>query len=56
MKKKGISPCEIELPLTASYVNVLQTGKDNFFEDDEIKLDHLTLADGSGTRIKIKDR
>ena len=58
VKKKGIPPpCEIELPLTASYVDVLQTGKDNFFEDDdEIKLDHLILADSSGTRIKIKDR
>lgn len=48
-------PCEIELPLTASYVGVLQVGKDNFFDDDEITLDHLTLAD-TGTRSKIKDQ
>lgn len=58
VKKKGIPPPrQIELPLTSSYDDVLQAGKDNFFEDvDEVLLNHLTLADSSGTRIKIKDR
>ena len=57
VKKKGIPPCEIELPLAASYNEVLQAGKDNFFEEEEdISIVNLTLADSSGTRIKVRDR
>lgn len=58
VKKKGLPPpCEIELPLSASYEDVLKAGKENFFEEDEeVQLKHLTLADSSGTRIKVKDK
>ena len=52
VKKKGIPPpCEIELPLTASYIDVLQVGKDNFFNDDEITLDR-----GVGSKKKVRGR
>lgn len=56
--KKGIPPpCEIELPLSASYDAVLQAGKENFLEDDdEVQLQHQTLADSAGTRIKVKNK
>ena len=58
VKRKFIPPpCEVELPLSASYNTVLEAGKDNFFEDDEdVQLQHLVLADSSGTRIKFKDK
>lgn len=58
IKKKGIPPpCEVELPLSASYDEVLLAGKENFFEDDdEVVLQHLTLADSTGSRIKVKDK
>ena len=57
VKKKSIPPpCEMELPFVASYSDVLVAGKRTFFEgDDEVELKHLTLADSTGTRIKVAD-
>lgn len=56
--KKGMAPpCEVELPLSASYEEVLEAGRQNFFEGDaEVELKHLMLADSTGTRIKITDQ
>lgn len=55
VKKKGIPPpCEVELPLLQA---VLQAGKENFFEDDDdVRVEHLVLADSSGTHIKVKNK
>ena len=57
VKKKNIPPpCEMELPFVASYNDVLAAGKQTFFDDDEeVELKHLTLADSTGTRIKVAD-
>ena len=42
--------------LLASYRDVLMEGKQAFFgSDEEVELKYLTLADSTGTRIKVAD-
>jgi len=56
VKRKSIpSPEEVELPLSATYNDVLVQGKSLFF-DDEISLNSLVIADSNGNPIDPGDR
>ena len=56
VRKKYIpSPCEVELPQSASLNVVLVAGRKKVFDDEEIPLSSLALVDSSGSRIDIED-
>lgn len=56
VRKKYIPPpCEVELPQSASLNDVLVAGRKKVFDDEEIPLSSLALADSSGSRIDIED-
>ena len=52
VKRKSIpSPEDVELPFTTTYNDVLEKGRSLFFEDDDIPLGQLVIADSNGCEI-----